>query len=119
MDLLSQRETVREELKKMELRRETVALAAPADAVVLDLGQRSVGSIVREAEPMVTLIPLDVPLKAEVAINTRGIGRVGLRRVEEAQVRCDRLDRMLDEAVPGWSLAPLVKAFQSYAASVW
>ncbi|MCA1408956.1 hypothetical protein I6F26_32855 [Ensifer sp. IC3342] len=37
----------------------------------------------------------------------------GIRRIEEAQARCDRLDRMLEEAIPGWSLAPLVEALQA------
>lgn len=72
----SQRDTVGEELKKMELRRNMVALTAPADAVVLDLAERSIGSVVKEAEPIVTLVPLDVPLEAEVSVNARDIGRV-------------------------------------------
>ncbi|WP_454857106.1 HlyD family type I secretion periplasmic adaptor subunit [Rhizobium binxianense] len=76
VELRGQRDTADEELKKMELRRNMVALTAPADAVVLDLAQRSVGSVVREAEPIVTLVPLNVPLEAEVSINTRDIGRV-------------------------------------------
>jgi HlyD family secretion protein len=76
VELRSQRDTVDEELKKMELRRNMVVLTAPADAVVLDLAQRSIGSVVREAEPIVTLVPLNVPLEAEVSINSLDIGRV-------------------------------------------
>src|SRR5439155_6745933 len=53
-----------------------VALTAPADAVVLELAQRSIGSVVREAEPLVTLVPLNVPLEAEVSVNSRDIGRI-------------------------------------------
>ena len=60
----------------MELRRDMVALTAPADAVVLDLAQRSIGSVVREAEPIVTLVPTNVPLEAEVSVNARDIARV-------------------------------------------
>jgi transposase len=37
----------------------------------------------------------------------------GIRRIEEAQARCDRLDLALAEAVAGWSLAPLVEALQA------
>ena len=37
----------------------------------------------------------------------------GIRRIEEVQARCDRLDAALDEAVAGWSLAPLVRALQA------
>ncbi|WFU07263.1 IS110 family transposase (plasmid) [Rhizobium sp. CB3171] len=36
-----------------------------------------------------------------------------IRRIEETQSRCDRIDRMLQEALSGWSLAPLVKALQA------
>lgn len=78
VELRGQREATSKELSKMELRRQMITLTAPADAVVLDLGQRSVGSVVREAEPIVTLIPLDVPLEADVSINTRDIGRVSV-----------------------------------------
>ncbi len=52
-----------------------VALTAPADSVVLDLAC-SVGSVVREAEPIVTLVPVNVPLEAEVSINSRDIGLI-------------------------------------------
>ncbi|SHF00425.1 HlyD family secretion protein [Kaistia soli DSM 19436] len=76
VEVRNQRDTVDEELKKMKLRRNLVALTAPADAVVLDLAQRSIGSVVREAEPIVTLVPLNVPLEAEVSVNARDIGRI-------------------------------------------
>ena len=76
VDLRSQRNTVAEELKKMELRRSMVSLTAPADSVVLDLAQRSVGSVVREAEPIVTLVPINVPLEAEISVSSADIGRV-------------------------------------------
>ena len=67
-----------EELGKATLRRQLVALTAPVDAVVLEVGQESVGSVVREAEALFTLVPLDVPLEAEVAVETRDIGYVTL-----------------------------------------
>ncbi|MCO5064176.1 MAG: HlyD family type I secretion periplasmic adaptor subunit [Rhizobiaceae bacterium] len=82
-DKRSQRDSIGEELKKMELRRDMVKLTAPADAVVLDLAQRSIGSVVREAEPVLTLVPLNVPLEAEVTINAGDIGRVA----SDAQAR--------------------------------
>lgn len=59
------------------LRRDAmIDLKAPADAVVLEVAKRSVGSVVREAETLFTLVPLDVPLEAEVAIDARDIGHV-------------------------------------------
>jgi HlyD family secretion protein len=65
-----------EDLKKAELRRSMVSLTAPVDAVVLEIAPRSVGSVMRQAEPLFSLVPLDAPLEAEVAINARDIGEV-------------------------------------------
>ncbi|SFA77509.1 HlyD family secretion protein [Rhizobium sp. NFR07] len=76
VQLRDQRDTAAEELKKMALRRTLVTLTAPADAVVLDLAQRSVGSVVRDAEPVVTLVPLNIPLEAEVSVSALDIARV-------------------------------------------
>jgi HlyD family secretion protein len=71
-----QRDEAVEQLKKAELRRRMVAITAPADAIVLDTAHRSVGSVVREAEPLFTLVPANVPLEAEVAIEARDVGSV-------------------------------------------
>ncbi|MDQ0322197.1 HlyD family secretion protein [Pararhizobium capsulatum DSM 1112] len=87
VELRNQRNTAEEELKKMALRRSMVTLSAPADAVVLDLAQRSIGSVVREAEPIVTLVPLNAPLEAEVAISTQDIGRIAIDK--QARVKLD------------------------------
>ena len=87
VELRSQRDAAAEELKKMELRRNMVALKAPADAVVLDLAQRSIGSVVREAEPILTLVPLNVPIEAEVSVNARDIGRLAVN--EPARLKFD------------------------------
>jgi len=78
VDFRGKRDTAAEELKKMELRRDMVTMTAPADAVVLELAAKSIGSVVREAEPVVTLVPLDVPLEAEVSVNARDIGQVAV-----------------------------------------
>ncbi|MGC4024896.1 MAG: HlyD family type I secretion periplasmic adaptor subunit [Mesorhizobium sp.] len=86
-DKRSQRDSTGEELKKMELRRDMVKLTAPSDAVVLDLAQRSIGSVVREAEPVLTLVPLNVPLEAEVTVNASDIGRVASHA--EARIKFD------------------------------
>lgn len=80
IELRDRRDAVAEELKKMDLRRNMVTLKAPADAVVLDLAQRSIGSVVKEAEPIVTLVPLNVPLEAEVSIGSPDIARVSVNK---------------------------------------
>ena len=53
-----------------------VEMIAPAPAVVLDVATRSVGSVVREAEPMITLVPLDVPQEVEIELDPKDVGTV-------------------------------------------
>jgi HlyD family secretion protein len=62
--------------EKAARRNALVVLSAPADAVVLDVGQRSIGSVLREAEPFITLVPLDVPLEAEIQVDPSDIGLI-------------------------------------------
>ncbi|MBR0718003.1 HlyD family type I secretion periplasmic adaptor subunit [Bradyrhizobium liaoningense] len=77
-ETLPKRNSAAEELKKAELRRQLIVLQAPADAVVLDIANRTVGSVVREAETLFVLVPRDVPLQAEVNVEGRDIGQVAL-----------------------------------------
>jgi HlyD family secretion protein len=63
-------------LQKAQRRQELVELRAPQDGVVLDIAKRSVGSVVREAEPLMTLVPVKAKLEAEIQIDTRDIGYV-------------------------------------------
>jgi len=67
-----------DELKKAELRRHMVVLTSPADAVVLDLAHKSVGSVVREAETMFVLVPQNAPLEAEVNVESKDIGHLAV-----------------------------------------
>jgi multidrug resistance efflux pump len=48
-----------QKLAGAERRRRLVVLRAPADGMVLELGQRSTGSVAKEAEALVTLVPRD------------------------------------------------------------
>lgn len=75
-EIRRERDNAAEQLQKAEKRKSLVSLVAPVDAVVLEIAQRSVGSIVREAEPLFTLVPLDVPLEAEVQIDSADVGFV-------------------------------------------
>lgn len=65
-----------QELAKAKRRSSLVELRAPADGVVLEIAQRSVGSVAREAEALFTLVPLGVPLEVEAEIGSADIGRV-------------------------------------------
>ena len=76
VDTRGKRRTAAEELKKAELRRHMVTMTAPADGVVLDVAQRSIGSVVREAETMFVVVPLDGTLEAEVMVEGKDIGHL-------------------------------------------
>lgn len=78
VETLPKRNGAAEELKKAELRRRLIVLQAPADAVVLEIANRTVGSVVREAETLFVLVPRDVPLQAEVNVEGRDIGQLAL-----------------------------------------
>ncbi|HEY0833255.1 MAG TPA: HlyD family type I secretion periplasmic adaptor subunit [Azospirillum sp.] len=82
-----ERDSVSEQLSKAERRSELVVMTAPEDAVVLEVAKRSIGSIAREAEPLVTLVPLNAPLEAEVQIEARDIGFV--RSGDPARIKID------------------------------
>ncbi len=62
-------------------------LRSPCDAVVHEIAPFQEGSAVREAEAIVTLIPLDVPLEAEVDIPAKDIGWVKLE--DKARLKFD------------------------------
>ena len=68
------RDAAAEQLQKAGKRSELVMLSAPVDAVVLEIAKRSVGSVVKEAEPLFTLVPLDAELEAEVQVDSADVG---------------------------------------------
>ena len=81
--------TATQQLISAERRRSLVVLRAPADGVVLELGQRSIGSVAREAEPLVTLVPLGNTVEAEVDVDSSDVAR---QRVgDNVRVKLDAL----------------------------
>ena len=67
---------VKKELEKAERLNSLIFMRAPMDAIVLDIAQFSEGSAVREAEPLVTLVPVDAKIEAEVNVDPKDIGQV-------------------------------------------
>lgn len=94
-----QRATLVEQIAKAERRRSLVTLTAPVDAVVLEVAKRSVGSVIREAEPLVTLVPADVPLEVEAEIPSRDIGLV--RVGDFVRVKLDAFPFQRHGTLPG------------------
>lgn len=87
IDLKDKQASASEDLKKAELRQNMAVLTAPADAAVLDVAQRSIGSVVQAAEPLFTLVPLNVPLEAEVSVAARDIGHLAVN--DPARIKFD------------------------------
>ena len=71
-----ERDSVSDQLQKASRRQSMVVLTAPADAVVLEVAKLSQGSIVKEAEPFFTLVPIGDLLEADVQIGSQDIGNV-------------------------------------------
>lgn len=65
---------VREELHKAERMHELISLKAPEKGIVLKMADRSVGSILQQAEPFITLVPYGSVLEAEVLVEGKDIG---------------------------------------------
>lgn len=51
-----------------------VVLTAPSNGIVLEIARRSVGSVLNAAEALVTIIPTDAPLIADVMISSGDVG---------------------------------------------
>ncbi|HXW25580.1 MAG TPA: HlyD family type I secretion periplasmic adaptor subunit [Xanthobacteraceae bacterium] len=87
--LQQQISTETQKLAAAERRRSLVVLRAPADGVVLELGQRSIGSVAKEAEPLVTLVPRGNEIEAEVDVDSVDVAR--LRVGDQVRIKFDAL----------------------------
>jgi hemolysin D len=81
--------TATQQLASAERRRSLVVLRAPADGVVLELGARSIGSVAKEAEPLVTLVPQGNKIEAEVDVDSADVAR--LRIGDPVRIKFDAL----------------------------
>ena len=82
-----ERDAVADQLRKAQRKSELTIVTAPADGVVQEIARRSTGSVLKEAEPLMTLVPLDAPLEAEVEIDARYISY--LREGDRARIKLD------------------------------
>ncbi|WP_181703863.1 HlyD family type I secretion periplasmic adaptor subunit [Chthonobacter albigriseus] len=69
-------DAAREELAKATRRHDLIELRAVEDAVVLQVGSFSVGSVLQSGEKMMTLVPLDTAYEVEVMVEARDQGLV-------------------------------------------
>lgn len=99
VQLRAEQEKVEEEIKKARRLYELVTLRAPEKGIVLKLAKRSVGSVVQQAEPFITLVPLDCTIEAEIDIETRDIGRI--RTGDTTRVKLDAFPFQRYGTLPG------------------
>ena len=78
---------VEEQLAKADRLDALTELRAPRDGVVLEVARRAPGSLMREGEAVVTLVPSGVPLIAEVSLRSADVGR--LREGDAAVLKID------------------------------
>jgi len=83
----------RQNLQKAQKLSDLSTLNAPADAVVLKVGKVSAGSVTASGaqspgqDPLFTLVPLDVPLEADVQVSAADIGFIKVG--DPVQVKLD------------------------------
>src|SRR5438874_8759568 len=69
-----QRDTALQQLEKATKHKDLVRLEALEDSVVLKMAKLSVGSVLKEGDPLMYLAPLNSPVEAEVHISPRDVG---------------------------------------------
>lgn len=67
-----------EALNKARRMDEFTEMTASEDAVVLELAERSEGSVLREAETLITLVPVDADLSVEADVLSRDVGFISV-----------------------------------------
>lgn len=88
-----------EEIHKAKRMHDLVSLRAPQKAIVLKLAERSVGSIVQQAEPFVTLVPFESEIEVEVDVHSKDIGRI--RIGDSVRVKLDAFPFQRHDTLPG------------------
>jgi HlyD family secretion protein len=81
-DLVSARsslDTAQAQLEKAVKHQDLVQWTAEEPSIVLTVAKLSVGSVLKEGDPLLTLMPIDTPLEAEAQVASRDVGfvRVG------------------------------------------
>jgi hemolysin D len=74
----SDRDATAARLSKAQLRHELAVMRAPEDATVLEVAPRPAGSVLKEAETLMRLVPNGASLLFEVQVDTRDVARLHL-----------------------------------------
>ena len=90
------RDAAREQLAKAVKHQDLVRLEAPDEVVVLKLAKLSVGSVLKEGDPLINLAPLRSPVEADVNIAARDIGFIRVGDCRDIQAGCVQFRRTRD-----------------------
>lgn len=101
---------VLEELHKAERMHDLISLRAPEKGIVLKMAERSVGSILQQAEPFFTLVPYDSVLEADVKVESKDIGRI--RTGDSVRIKLDAFPFQRHDTLPGKVRVISENAFQ-------
>jgi HlyD family secretion protein len=74
----SDRDATAARLSKAQLRHDLAVMTAPEDATVLEVAPRPAGSVLKEAETLMRLVPTAARLLVEVQVDTRDVARLHL-----------------------------------------
>ena len=77
-----------------------IEITAPEDGVVLDIANRSVGSVLRDAEPLVIIIPSSAPLITEIQLSSSSVGEAAVGDV--VLVKVDAFPYQRYGGLKGW-----------------
>jgi hemolysin D len=97
--LRNELEKIAEDFNKAKRLNDLVSLRAPQRGIVLKMAERSVGSVIQPAEPLLTLVPLDSVIEVEVEVEARDIGRI--RTGDSVRVKLDAFPFQRHDTLPG------------------
>ncbi len=115
VDTRSELSKINEGQTKASRMNDLVVLTAPEDGVVLDVAKRSVGSVMRGAEPMITMVPSNAKLVAEITINSGDVGYVA--EGDDAVVKIDAFPYQRHGLLPAKLLSISEESFQGNGAA--
>ena len=110
VQLRNELEKIMEELHKARRMHELVSLRAPEKGIVLKMAERSVGSIIQQAEPFITLVPQGSAIEVEVNVDSKDIGRI--RTGDAVRVKLDAFPFQRHDTLPGTVRVISEDAFQ-------
>jgi hemolysin D len=87
MEVTKKREAASQELIKASQRRDLQVLRSPIDGVVQQLSVSTVGGVVTQAQPLMTIVPENATLEVEAQVLNRDIGhvKVGQRVINKVE----------------------------------